>query len=112
MRKFIYAQILDPLTFDLALTIVEKDENGNTTVLLKEPVKRHPLPNRYTKEEIEQIEKVNSVLSDRGEAPMTEEEMEYFVDPMGLTRLEKKTPDPEDIQKLAGFKVEKKIVSV
>ncbi len=112
MRKFIYITTIRPNSFNPYIVIKEKDESGKITEILSEELFQHPLSNRFTPEEIAKIDKVNAALDSRGERRLSDEEIEYLIDPMGLKRLEEKTPEPKDMQHLAGFKVEKKIVSV
>jgi len=108
MRKFIYAVGMDTDTFQPILKIRQKNEQGSVVELFSGRLEAHPLAGKYSTEEIAKIDTVNKLLEEK----MTVEEMDYLVDPLGLKELEKKTPEPSDIQRLAGFKVEKKIIPV
>jgi hypothetical protein len=63
---------------------------------------------RYTAEQLKTISEVNSVLEQNLQPLMTDEEVEHLLYPFGKeTKI-----GTEDLQHLAGFKVEKKIVNV
>jgi hypothetical protein len=66
---------------------------------------RHPYKN-YTAQQIEAICEVNDVLDKNNQPRMTEEEIEQLLYPFGR---ELKV-DREDLQALAGFRVEKTII--
>jgi len=112
MRKFTYAIVMDSNTFAPQVIIREKDEAGNITELLNKPVEQHPLSNKYSTTEITKIDTVNKLLKERNEAELTEEEMDHLVDPLHLKQLEALVQTPEDMQQLAGFRVEKKIINL
>ena len=58
---------------------------------------------RYTAEQLKTISEVNSVLEQNTQSLMTDEEIEHLLYPFGKeTKIE-----TEDLQALAGFKVEK-----
>lgn len=111
MRKFANIKGVDPETFEVYQIIKEKNEDGTVIELLREKITSHPLSGRYTPDEIKDIEKVNSVLEAKGESKLTDAEMDFLIDPLGLKR-RSSTEQPEDMQRLAGFKVEKKIISL
>lgn len=63
---------------------------------------------RYTTEQLKAIVEVNSVLAENGQPVMTDEETEHLLYPFGK-ELENKL---DDLQALAGFRVEKTIISL
>lgn len=113
MRKIILIKELDRETFQPIITIKQKHEDGTISTLFTETLEWTP-PSKYTKEQQEQIDSCNKVLLSKGMETLTEEEIEYMLDPSGinkrLSELEKEMSDPETLQRMAGFKVEKKIV--
>lgn len=60
---------------------------------------------RYTAEQLKAIVEVNSVLAENAQPVMTDDEIEHLLYPFG----KESKIDPEDLQTLAGFKVEKTI---
>jgi hypothetical protein len=63
---------------------------------------------RYTAEQIRTILEVNSVLEKNNQPLMTDEEIEHLLYPFGKeTKI-----DTEDLQHLAGFRVEKTITAI
>jgi hypothetical protein len=63
---------------------------------------------RYTAEQLKAIVEVNSVLEQNGQPVMTDEETEHLLYPFG----KEIKVDTEDLQTLAGFRVEKTIISL
>ena len=63
---------------------------------------------RYTAEQLKAIAEVDSVLAENGQPVMTEEEIEHLLYPFGK-ELENKL---DDLQALAGFRVEKTIIPI
>lgn len=113
MRKIIVVKELDPTTFLPNITIKQKHDDGSVSELYSATLEWQPEP-KYTKEQLEKIDSCNTVLAEKGMDLLTEEEIEYMLDPEGfgkrLTDLEKEMKDPKNLQKLAGFRVEKKII--
>jgi hypothetical protein len=106
MRKFAITTILDRNTFQTTQTIMERDDAGVITELYSGPsLDVYP---KYTAAQLGKIDAVNSVLATKGEAPLTEAEIQFLIDPMHDASAEKLKA--EDLQRLAGFTVEKKIV--
>ena len=63
---------------------------------------------RYTAKQLETISQVNNVLEHNLQPLMTDEEIEHLLYPFGKeTKI-----DTEDLQHLAGFRVEKTIVAL
>ena len=63
---------------------------------------------RYTAEQIHHISEVNSVLEQNAQPLMTDEEIEHLLYPFGReTKIA-----TEDLQHLAGFRVEKTITAI
>ena len=107
MRKF--ATFFNTETFNIELLV--KNEDGSVSSLVinyESSVSKY----KYNLEEKEKIHKVNHTLAKNNLYTMTEEEMEHYIYPAG--RLIGSGDGNElseiEIQKLAGFTVEKKIV--
>ena len=113
MRKIILIKEIDPESFQPIITMKQKHDDGSVSTLFTETLAWTP-PAKYTKEEQEKIDSCNKVLLDKEMEPLTEEEIEYMLDPSGmkkrLSTIEKEMTDTETLQKMAGFKVEKKII--
>ena len=63
---------------------------------------------RYTAEQLQTISEVNSVLEQNAQPLMTDEEVEYLLYPFGKeTKI-----GTEDLQQLAGFRVDKTITAI
>ena len=115
MRKIIVIKELDRETFQPIITVKQKHEDGSVTTLFSETLEWQPEP-KYTREQQEKIDACNSVLLNKGMDPLTEEEIDYMLDPAGmnkrLSEIEKEMADTETLQRMAGFKVEKRIIPV
>ena len=111
MRKIILTLEADPTTFEPTIILRQKHEDGNVTIIHSETVKPHP---KYNEQELKKINTCNTILEDKGLEALTEEEIEFMLDPTGigkrLNNLEEQITDTETLQRMAGFKVEKKIV--
>lgn len=111
MRKIIMTQNLDPNNFEIIHKVVEKDQD-QIKVIFEGARPLLPDP-KYTIEEQKRIDACNSILEDEGLPLLTEEEVEYFLDPAGVNKklfeLSEKMKDTETLQELAGFSVEKTI---
>lgn len=106
MRKIYYASERDAATFEPKLKIFVKEENGEKIQLeIKLP------ETKYTAEQRETIAQVNAAFDEHSMQNMTEEEIEYM---LKLLPGGEEPPDPtdEELQYLAGFKVEKKIIYI
>lgn len=75
--------------YDISNLVPEIDVNGST----------------YSDAELIKIHNMNRILSCHGLPIMTKEESDYFVDP--LNNKQKLNTTEQDLQKLAGFNVEK-----
>ena len=102
MRKLTTVVGMNELTFQPILKILMRD-NSVTTELYSGELKT----SKYTAEEKAKIDMINKALSDNNLPLMTDEEQDWAVG-MHL----KNIPDPttEELERLAGYKVEKKIV--
>lgn len=108
MRQFFKSETVDPKTFDTRVYLAMKKDGGPITVLLN---KLRPIEDlrKYTREQQAVFRMFNEKLVDIGEPEMTDDEKDFFFklgkyDPNNIVK------EPEDLQKLAGFKVEKKII--
>lgn len=108
MRKIIYAIGFDEKSFTPFLTIKMRGEDGKVSILFREEMSKQ-VDNKYTPEQQAKINQVNQLLGMNGEPPMTEEECDYMFDPQGAKTYMETDLDEEELQRLAGFKVEKKI---
>lgn len=112
MRKIIMTQHLNIENFETTICkVVEKDQDQIKVIF--EGV-RPCLPDpKYTIQEQKRIDECNSILAEKGLPLLTEKEIEYFLDPVGVNKklsvLSEKMKDTETLQKLAGFSVEKTI---
>lgn len=99
-------QIGDTSSFDWTNDWIVTKENDQ----LKEfsaPKKDNPY-RKYTREQQEVIQTVNHVLEHNDQLAMSVEEAEHLIYPFGKDQ----RVETEDLQALAGFKVEKKITSI
>lgn len=110
MRKIIYNKHVDPTTFLPTMQIILKDKDGNITTLCNEPMEW--VQSKYSPEELKKINLCNEHLAKNGHELMTDEEISYMLDPTGISKLADTVKTKEDLQKLAGFKVEKTIVYI
>lgn len=108
IRKFFKSETLDPKTFDIRVHLSMKKDDGTVTVLLN---KLKPIEDlsKYTREQQAVFKMFNEKLVDIGEPEMTDDEKDFCFklgkyDPNSIVK------EPEDLQALAGFKVEKKII--
>jgi len=108
MRKIVYSIEFDKENFSSFLNIKMKDKDGKVSVLFREEMSRKP-DSKYTPEQQAKINQVNQILSMNGDSPMTEEECDYMLDPNGYKAYMESKLAEEELQRLAGFKVEKKI---
>jgi hypothetical protein len=113
MRKIILIKELDIESFQPKITLKQKNNDGSIITLFSSTLELLPTP-KYTKEQVEKINFCNTILANKGMNLLTNEEIEYMLDPSGMEKrlgeLEKEMQDTENLQKLAGFKVEKKII--
>lgn len=113
MRKFILHNALNLENFNEIVKLVEKTDKDEIVTIHEEEIEWAPPP-KYTKEEQEKIDKCNRILKNKGLDLLTDKEIEFMLDPSGINKrlddLEKHMSDTETLQRMAGFKVEKKIV--
>ncbi len=100
MRKISITPGCDPVTFEPHVTLRIKDKHAK----LEFKVSIVAGQSKYSAEEQRKIDACNSMLIKNGQDEMSEEETEYFNNPMPV-----KQPTPEELQTLSGFKVEKTI---
>ena len=108
MRKIVYNIGLDRETYAPYLIIKMRDEDGTVTELFKEEITQET-DNKYTPEQQAKINQVNMLLGMNGQSPMTEEECDFMIDPHSYKAYMNAELEEEKLQRLAGFKVEKKI---
>lgn len=114
MRKFGHQMAMDSVTFaPKHLLYLMNDETANYEVIASENVRWKP-KEKYTQKQLDIIEFVNSTLMSRNEPLLTDEEITHMLDPTGawdsFADLGEKIQTPADLQRLAGFTVEKKII--
>jgi hypothetical protein len=113
MRKIILHTALNPANFNEIVKLIEKTDEGEIVTIHEEEIAWTPAP-KYTKEQQEKIDRCNRILENKEMDTLTEEEIEFMLDPTGVNRrldnLEKHMANTETLQRMAGFKVEKKIV--
>lgn len=102
MRKIVRKIALDPETFTPVLKIMLND-NGNVIELFSGDAPIY----KYTAEEREQIIAINRALVDCDMPEMTEEEADWSV---GMHLKNIPEPTTEELERLAGYRVEKTIV--
>lgn len=111
MRKFILNNYVDPISFMYKVKLVEKTEDEVITIFDEVWVSS---PSKYTPEQLEKINFCNEILAKENKEPLSEEEIEFMLDPTGIDKrlenIEKQMSNRETLQKMAGFKVEKKII--
>lgn len=107
-----YTLEADPKTFQPTAVVRQKQEDGTVSVIHSEPMVAES-HFKYTDQELKKIYSCNKILTGKGLDPLTEEEIEYMLDPSGVNKrlenLEDRLEDTETLQRMAGFKVEKKI---
>lgn len=110
MRKFRKDQYLNTDTFQPAARVIMKAEDGSTTVLFDAVLELAKDSNpKYTAQDREDIKLVNGILISKNMDIMTEEEEFSLIDPTGVRFGPYKDVKPEDLQRLAGFEVQKTI---
>lgn len=105
MRKVICTLSFDTEKFEPYQIIKVRDENGVITELLREEI---PIE-KYTLAELRKIDQCNAALRNHSMTEMTEEEIEFMLHPTGGTKSEDEKVTEDELQRLAGFKVEKTV---
>lgn len=109
MRKFYIAPSYEENTFRPMAEVRYIDEDGKSKLLdrsVLEPVEFKYLGKEFTEQDIKKINQINALLEKSNMPLMTLEEAEWLCfDPIKKD----KNTQPEEIQRLAGFKVEKTI---
>lgn len=108
MRKIVYSIEYDKERFSPFLIIKMKDEDGTVSVLFREEMVSD-IDSKYTPEQQAKINQVNQLLGMNGNPSMTEEECDWMLDPNAYKAYMESKLEEEALQRLAGFKVEKKI---
>lgn len=106
---------MNPETFQPNAKVIQKTDEGEIIVLFDEPLEV-ATSTKYTVEEQQKITFCNQVLVDNDQAELAENEIEFMLDPSGITKrldsLAKEMEDPDVLQRMAGFKVEKVITPI
>lgn len=114
MRKIALIKRIVPESFEVMIELREKMDDGSVVVHNAKPLQ--PVTSKYTREQQDLIDQCNHMLAEKGMDPLTGEESDYMLDPSGIKKrldeIEKEMEHPENLQRLAGFKVEKRIVPV
>ena len=107
MRKILYTLAIDNKTFE-PLTVIRMREEDGTVVELYRDTFNSTIDGKYTPEQRAKIDQTNALLLAKGYLPLTDEEADWMLVP---TSHKTQTTDPaeDELQRLAGFKVEKKI---
>lgn len=110
MRKICLQTVLNASTFAPTSILVIKNEDGTKTVFKKvHEFDNGPL-SKYTAEQRMEITKINYLLKENNQPEMTPEEMDWAIEgPFGHWNKRASETTEEDLQALAGFKVEKSI---
>ena len=108
MRKVTYTIEFNNETFVPYLVIKMLGENGKITELFREEITAQ-LNSKYTPEQQAKINQVNNVMIATGNGVLTEEECDWMLDPNSFKAYMEEDLEEEKLQRLAGFKVEKKI---
>ena len=125
MRKIIFGTFIDSTTFTIVKEVKMITEDGTSpeTVFSQvvERVKQQPQPmiyrgKSYMPEDYSRIEFCNKALLDKGYLELTTEEADFMLSRINLDEtLGKKMNEglePESLQRLAGFQVQKIITPV
>jgi hypothetical protein len=116
MRKFILQHVLEPDVFELVSKLVQKNDNGEIVLIHKGVLTYVEAVPKYTAYEMNKIAEVNRILISKQLVVLTEEEIEYMLDPSGMNKrlaaIAEGMEDPEVLQRMAGFKVEKVITPI
>ena len=96
------SSVTDSSTFDRFIN-VKINDNGKKIEC--KPHKVDKSKKYRSAEDILKIQQCNEILEVNNEPLLTEEEADWMLDPIAIPN----TADPEDLQKLAGFTVEKEI---
>lgn len=109
MRKISRRYEVDESTLIFKEIINIKDNEAIST-LYDGPI-RDRTPALFTQEEVDFFEFVNQLLIAQGSNTLTEEECKHFLDPLGgrWTKTTTNDEDPTELQRLAGFTVEKTV---
>lgn len=114
MRKIALIKRIVPESFEVMIELREKMDDGSVVLHNSKPLE--PTKSKYTREQQDLIDQCNHLLAEKDMPPLTEEESDYMLDPTGIKKrldeIEEEMKDPENLQRLAGFKVEKRIIPV
>jgi len=112
MRKIITQIEHDITDFTPYQVVKMKPEDGDVVELDRQRY----IESRYTPKQQNDIDRCNRVLSKKNMPEMTEEEINFMLDPYGfrerLTTLSKEMENSKAVQRLAGFKVDTKITEI
>jgi hypothetical protein len=99
MRKINIGGVLDPLTFAVTVQIRVRNEDSTISKLTT-------IVDKYPTEHQDIVLVVNDCFTSTNMSPLTKEEIFFLLNPTISTE----EPNEDEIQTLAGFKVEKKII--
>ena len=94
---------IDVMDFDYDRILIKTEENQIQEISVK---KNHEVDSKYTKYSASELRKID-IVNSKLDQPMTDEEIEYMLT-NGLGK--PKAIKPDDIAKLAGYRVEKNII--
>lgn len=110
MRKLSMITSYDNETFIQNFKAVLKDESGTTTVLVEREILPEFTVSEFNEKQLNIINMFNKLLVDQNQAEMTLDEKRYLIDPAGFYLKDRPgIENTNNIQALAGFKVEKVI---
>lgn len=107
MRKIFIHRELNSETWNIRNGVFQKVDDK--IELLKEyseedtPFSRYPKD--FDRKTLEKLVMVDQILNEQGEELLTEEEMYYIVDPVRLLAPATATATPEEMARLAGYRV-------
>jgi len=99
MRKINTTKVLNPSSYEPAIAIYVINEDGSKEQFLANDHQQ------YTPAQMHLINRINTTFTKNGKPVLSEEEINYLLRSDELVE-----PNEEELQKLAGFTVEKKII--
>ena len=110
MRKYGYILTIDTSTFDtLSQLHMVNEETGKFELIMSEVISLN-----YSIKEQATIRTVNDMLSASNKELLTDEEIKFLLDPTNASGKQQKFDDkvttPADLQRLAGFTIEKTVI--
>lgn len=115
MRKIVLMTETDITTFDTKVILKQKLDDGSVIELYSGKYE-DPEKSKYTEQQQHKINTCNTILLKKALPPLTDKEADYMLDPEGMNQrlavLEEEMKDIMKLQRLAGFRVESKIVKI